>query len=243
MVDTKQLPDLAAFQFWAPAEELGRVHVEQRLASWEARSHPAQQRMNKYLGDLESCFAPHLVSVVEPLYLQIEVVRPVGTDLLHHYDLENYLTPVAQRLGGRRLVLACAEKRHARGANDVSFVALGVARRAPAPVGGAGYVVHLVGSYEKIGWKQSLRRQLLDCGAREAEPGPLAMHLAWRCRSGRNWVNLWKPAGDALGPILGEPNPNKPFHPRDDRIVRLGMHLAEEVDGNDVEVAVWWAAH
>jgi len=57
----------------------------------------------------------------------------------------------------------------------------------------------------------------------------------------RNWTTLWKPAIDALGPVLGVPNPALPFRPDDDRIVDLELqrHLDDTL-GNDVVVRVWW---
>jgi hypothetical protein len=57
----------------------------------------------------------------------------------------------------------------------------------------------------------------------------------------RNWSNLWKPAIDALGPMLGIPNPAKPFDPLDDRIVSLGLHrTVDDSVGWGVIVEAWW---
>jgi len=56
----------------------------------------------------------------------------------------------------------------------------------------------------------------------------------------RNWVNLWKPTGDAMGPVLGE-NPSRRFNPDDDRIVSLGLHLnLDREAGYAVDVGMWW---
>jgi hypothetical protein len=44
-----------------------------------------------------------------------------------------------------------------------------------------------------------------------------------------------------MGPILGEPLPNRPFDSNDDRIVSLGLHLdADGVSCHNVEVGMWW---
>jgi len=65
--------------------------------------------------------------------------------------------------------------------------------------------------------------------------------LAWRCSATRNWVWLWKPTGDAMGPVLGEPDACHPFNPNDDRIVALALHLnADPATGHEVDVAMWW---
>jgi hypothetical protein len=62
-----------------------------------------------------------------------------------------------------------------------------------------------------------------------------------RCASARNWVNLWKPAGDAMGPILGYDHSRNPHHPRLDRLTRLEFHRqADERLVSAVEVEYWW---
>jgi hypothetical protein len=58
-----------------------------------------------------------------------------------------------------------------------------------------------------------------------------------RCGPSRNWINLWKPTIDALGPLLGEGD--RMWNPRDGAIVDLALHLL--VDSNlrwDVDVFV-----
>jgi hypothetical protein len=47
---------------------------------------------------------------------------------------------------------------------------------------------------------------------------------------GRNWLNLWKPTIDALGPLLGSAQPGKLWNPRDGRIVELGLHCVVDAD-------------
>jgi hypothetical protein len=97
-----------------------------------------------------------------------------------------------------------------------------------------------VGSTATKAWKTSLRNGLARADVAEEMPGALLLEIAFRCSTRRrNWVNLWKPAGDALGPLIGEPDPRNPFNPADDRVVELAMHLdAADAMGNDVRVAV-----
>jgi len=92
-------------------------------------------------------------------------------------------------------------------------------------LGGAGsrgrrgnwHVATPTGSTAKTEWKVSLRETLLNANVPEQMPGALFLEIVFRCAPRRrNWVNLWKPAGDALGPMLGEPNPRNPFNPADD---------------------------
>lgn len=73
------------------------------------------------------------------------------------------------------------------------------------------------------------------------EPGPVAMTIAITTGPGRNWTSLWKPLIDAFGPVLGE-DPARPYHPRDDRIVSLGLHHhTDEGLGHDVIIDAWGA--
>lgn len=74
-----------------------------------------------------------------------------------------------------------------------------------------------------------------------AAEDPIALHLAFRVSPVRNWANLWKPAIDALGGILGLGATGHPFHPLDDRVVDLG--LQREIDPairHAVRVDIWW---
>jgi hypothetical protein len=57
----------------------------------------------------------------------------------------------------------------------------------------------------------------------------------------RNWTALWSPALDALGPILGVPDPGKPLVADTARVTSLSLHrkLDDQI-GPDVLVEVWW---
>ena len=88
----------------------------------------------------------------------------------------------------------------------------------------------------------ALRQGLIDAGVLQAKEGPLAMVIALRLDPARrSWWNAWKPAGDALGPILGEPSSGNPFHPADDRIVSLELHFSPAPGlNNQTQVGIWW---
>src|SRR5207248_11560381 len=89
--------------------------------------------------------------------------------------------------------------------------------------------------------KDRLRAALAKRASRPLPPGPVQVHLAWRCSSKRSWVNLWKRTGDVMGPVLGEPANQTGFNPSDDRIVALGLHLnPDERMGFLVDVGMWW---
>ena len=43
-----------------------------------------------------------------------------------------------------------------------------------------------------------------------------------------NYLNLWKPTIDALGPILGSDSSGREWSPDDGRITELGMHVTAD---------------
>ncbi len=152
-------------------------------------------------------------------------------------DLDNYLYPVVRRLKADRFDAAFADKDRA----GSSTICVGDARLADRPVSEPQLSVRTTASSESREWKQ----QVYDA-CRRAIPaplpqGPVALDLRFTVASARNWSNLWKPAIDALGPMLGIPNPAKPFHPLDDRIVSLGLHrTVDDSVGWGVIVDAWW---
>jgi hypothetical protein len=92
-------------------------------------------------------------------------------------------------------------------------------------------------STQSTAYKQQLRDQLAHF--QPLSPGPVRMDLAFLVGAHRNWLNLWKPTIDALTPILGHTRLDQEWHPRDGRIVEVGLHLRARPDrGNDVTIGV-----
>ncbi len=226
------------FDLWQKDNELGSISIQPRLASWDSASHPAQIRLQAYLDEAEGALGPRLTGHSR-YYLSMEIGLPAEIDILRHHDLENYLTPLAHRLCDRTICLASAVKR----IGVQSRISVGTVVPLDQPPAKWRHIsASCTGSYEKKEWKDGLRNSLLSQRVQAASTGPLEMHTAWRCDADRrNWIYLWKPTGDALGPILGEPDPSRPFNPADDRIVSLDLHLTDDDRvGYDVEVGVWW---
>ncbi len=234
------MPQLGPLR-WSLVRHVAAMDVEPVLASWDASTHPSQVRLRAYLDRVVDALAP-AIDAAAHLALHIDVRLPPDADLLHHNDLENYLTPVAQRLRLPNLVRAGATKALRR-SGETSRVELWEVEPDDTPTTGW-YVASPIGSTSATAWKTSLRDALLGAGVAEEMPGPLALEISFRCPPRRrNWVNLWKPAGDALGPLLGEPDPRSPFNPADDRVVELALHLdADDAMGDAVRVAVRCAA-
>jgi hypothetical protein len=213
--------------------------VEPLLASWNARDDPAQIRLQAYLQQLGSAIGD-LPAPPAQLFLHMDVDVVFPARLLRHYDLENYLTPVVQRLGQARFVFVSAKKRVGGG----SRVTIGIAESRANRIdeGHPGFFsCHAGRGAQEKRWKAGIRAALAASEPTPLPPGPVEVRLAWRCSPSRNWVSLWKPTGDAMGPVLGEPDARNPFNPNDDRIVNVGLHrISDSEIGHDVDVAMWW---
>jgi hypothetical protein len=209
------------------------------LAQWEKATHPAQQRLEAYLSWITTQLGP-LPAESEPLFLDLEVDVREPHRLTRHYDLENFLTPLfgTRHLDAKRFVLVTAHKKVGGG----SCLTVGRVRSIGEegfPEGWSHFSYRVSGGVDS--WKGNLRSALAARNPEPLPPGPVEVILAWRCSPGRNWVSFWKPTGDTMGPILGEPLPTKPFYPNDDRIVRLALHRNPDADtGNALDVAMWW---
>jgi hypothetical protein len=149
-------------------------------------------------------------------------------------DLDNYLFPLAQRLGPARIAAMFGQKVH-----GPSFLAVGQAQ----PEDGASpphFSARIAGSYVRKEWKTTLRERILQAPHPVLVAGPIGMTIGIATGPDRNWTNVWKPLIDAFGPVLGE-NPERSFQPNDDRITSLSIHHNVNTDiGHDVIITVWW---
>lgn len=225
---------MTGWRLWTTGEQLAAWgDLTPRLACWEGHEHPAQRRMQAYLDDLATRFAPFVAE--RELSLHLEIDREREDSRFGGCDLENYLTPIVHRLGPARFVFVSATKRSGGGHR----LALGRATRAPKSTS-ARFEATLHSSTSKSSWKAELHAALLTTKPALLPEGPVTVRLAWRCSPKRNWVALWKPTGDAMGPVLGE-DPRRPFNPRDDRIDALELHsVADPSVGWSIGVAMWW---
>jgi len=208
------------------------------LASWEKNSHPAQIRLREYLDAVTSQMLPLPDDV--PLFLHLDVDVEDSMRLLHHYDLENYLTPLfgSRWLPSSKFHLVTAKKSVGGG----SRITWGLAVPADLDDEAWSHFSFDAGQgTSKPQWKQRIRNALSSAGRSPLPPGPVKVRLAWCCADQRNWSSLWKPTGDAMEPVLGCKDPRRPYHLNDDRIVDLELH--RNVDnklGFNVVVGMWW---
>ncbi|MCU1578626.1 MAG: hypothetical protein JWP19_830 [Rhodoglobus sp.] len=228
--------------FGRPEGPSSELKIRPELASWNASKHPDQQKLLKSLNYIESVLTRHLTDSGEQLALRLDVGLGADTNWLRERDLDNYLYPLAKHLTkGRKLALESVWATKAVGASSTI-------RCEPAHRTGTEkftrwasvHEIHTTASSQREAYKQQISDQL---GNVQVLPdGPLVLELAFVVGQRRNWLNLWKPSIDALDKLLGRTNPERRWHPRDGRIIELGLHRnIDPTLRNEVMITV--AAH
>lgn len=192
------------------------LRVSPRLESWNKADHPDQLRLKAYLDDTEALLADSKIN--GPWALRLDVGLPATRDLLNAADLDNYLYPLARRIGDRQLVSAWCTKQH----GEHSFVRLEPAHESTPPKGRL-WIAEAAASGSSISFKEQIHAVVADSA--ELPPGPVRLELSFVVGKQRNWLNLWKQTIDSLDPLLGRTYPHRAWHPLDGRITELGMHL------------------
>jgi hypothetical protein len=210
--------------------------VRPELASWDQRGSPSQAALAAYLDQARHEVAAEFNRIIGPVCLRLDVGLPHTVSLLDQHDLDNYLFPLMVALDQpeQRIVSVWGSKRH----TDKSFITV-----APALVATERHdwnvsktlVTHA--SAASTAFKEQIHRQL--DGIQELPAGGVRVEIGFVVGPGRYWPNLWKPTIDSLDPILGRTRPERPWHPRDGRIVRLGLHRAvDPALANNVRITV-----
>lgn len=218
--------------------------VQPRLASWDAAGHPDQIRLDLFLRHVERLALPVLLNLDDPIALCLDVGLPDTVDLLNQHDLDNYAYPLASHLAktsNRQISTVWCTKRHAQS----SFLSISTAETLPERASGGSQwaVVRTTASASTTAFKEQISSQL-EGQAVELDEGPVTLELAFTVGPRRNWMNLWKPTIDSLDYLLGRTYDTRRWHPRDGRIVDLGLHCAVEADmGNDIQIALQAANH
>jgi hypothetical protein len=213
-----------------------RQSVKPQLASRDRAGHPSQVKLARFLAHVDAIARPVLATVDGRIAAELIVGFGDDVSLIDGgHDLDNYLLPVAQRLGPERVAAIFGRKIH-----GPSSLAVGPARPDTAEVTPQ-FSTRMAGSYGRKEWKQKLHDRL-TAQAAIIDPGPVGLKIALTTGPGRNWASLCKPLIDAFGPVLGE-DPARPFHPHGDRIVSLGLHHTIDTRiAPDVIIHAWWTS-
>ena len=154
------------------------------LAQWQAKTHPAEVRLRKYVANLVGALSPLPES--RPLFLHLDVDVRDPKRLSHGCDLENYLTPLFGRnkLPYERFVLVSAHKTVGGG----SKVECGYADVVPLDENPlwSHFSMDAGSGYSKRAWRENIRRSLLAQHPAPLPEGPVAVRLAWQCSVRRN---------------------------------------------------------
>lgn len=223
---------------WQKGEVRKVVYVEKAyVASWDAKGAESQKRLLKYLTGVSQ-----EIGVLPPnsnLFLHMDI-GVSQKNLLSNHDVENYLTPLVKHLGARDFVFVSGEKY----VGNASLITIGIAQTRNIQLeSGWQFCPHqTTKSVQSKEWKVGVRDTLLTSKIAELPDGEAEVILAWRGSPRRNWVSLWKPTGDTMGPVLGYTyNDSKPFYPKDDRITYLECHwFPDSTFKHNVEIGMWW---
>jgi hypothetical protein len=211
-----------------------RHSVKPQPASRDRAGHPSQVKLALFLAHVDAVAGPVLARVRGRIAAELIVGFGDGVALTDGgHDLDDYLFPVAQRLGPGRVAAVFGRKIH-----GPSSLAVGPAQPAAAEATPQ-FSTRIARSYERKEWKQKLHDRLAVRAA-TIDPGPAGLTIALTTGPGRNWASLWKPLIDAFGPVLGE-DPTRPFHPHHERIVSLALHHTIDTGiAHDVIIDAWW---
>lgn len=140
-----------------------------------------------------------------------------------------------RRLGHQTFVSVHAAKRH----TERSSIRIGPAATASVPDASWHFArAETSEPKDTAAWKHDIDRQIRAQAASAVE-GPVELQVSYIAEPAWNWAVLWKPTIDALGAIVGDGI--RPFHPLDDRIVRLALHRRVETRRpRRTTIGVWW---
>lgn len=207
------------------------------LARLEAAGPPPRPEVGAYLdglvADLE--WTPR---AGDHLALELDLGLPSFVPLLAPgHDLDDYLFPIVGRLGTIRFDAVFAVKR--RGIR--STIRVGPAVAADRPPAEPLVSVRTTADATSIDWKEQVHEACRAATPAPAPAGGVAVELRFTLSRRRNWAALWQPALDSLGPILGVPDPTRPYRADDSRVTALAMHRRlDDTLGHRVLVEVWW---
>jgi hypothetical protein len=119
-----------------------RQSVKPQLASWDRAGHPSQVKLARFLVHVDAIAGPVLATVSGRVAAELIVGFSDGVSLIDGgHDLDNYLFPVAQRLGPERVAAIFGRKIHGPSSLAVGPRPAGHGRGHPAVLDLDGWVL------------------------------------------------------------------------------------------------------
>jgi len=221
-----------------------------RLASFNRSGESAADRLGRALGHSQHLVDPQLAACSGPVALRFDVGLPRAVQLLEERDLDNYLLPLTAHLAGgspQPVVSVWGGKRYA----EETTLRIETATPRSAEVHGDAQgdglsmtvTASAVGELEDFrdGFHAQVHERVAQqvAGAGPLPEGPLVLEVGFVVGEGRNWLDLWWATLDGLAPLLGQSPGHPRYHPRDGRIVDLGLHRTVDPDlGTDVVIGL-----
>jgi len=223
---------------WEPGEPLAVLDDLTPLALHRGNVDAGSQaRLLDYLTNVTARLP--LPETTLPLFLHLHVEVPRDRNILHGYPLEPFL---AALFGGRwfdgyRFSLVVGTK----GTGPASRLTIGRASESSARTKSDGLRSTPRSAPGSPEWIEELRVGIARKASIPLPEGPVHLTLHLRCPPKLNWISLWKPAVDALGPLLGYDRSGDPHSPRSDLLTRVEFHRQTAEDlGNSVELQYAW---
>src|SRR5260370_41279583 len=149
-----------------------RQSVKPQLASWDRAGHPSQVKLARFLAHVDAIAGPVLAAVSGRVAAELIVGFSDGASLIDGgHDLDNYLFPVAQRLGPERVAAIFGRKIHGPSSLAVGPAQPGTAEATPQ------FSTRMAGAYERKERKQTLHDRLSG-QARTIHTGPVGVKHA-----------------------------------------------------------------
>jgi hypothetical protein len=216
-----------------PVADAVRLPMRPQVLSWDRAGTWAQERLVPYRAHIAASYPITDLTMVS---IDLHCGLSGAASLETAGDLDNYIVPVADALGWAPIVAAWASK----DLSTDSTLAVGFPSQLTLKDEEAweSARVRTTASTSTTAWKEQVAAALVGVTP-EPGDGEVEVVIAFTVGPGRAWRNLWKPAIDATGAVLGE-GPRK-WHPRDGRISRLGLsRTVDETLGWDVELEMSW---
>jgi hypothetical protein len=180
-----------------------RQSVKPQLASWDRAGHPSQVKLARFLAHVDAIAGPVLAAASGRVAAELIVGFSDGVSLIDGgHDLDNYLFPVAQRLGPQRVAAIFGRKIHGPSSLAVGRAQPGTAEATPQ------FSTRMAGSYERREWKQKLHDRLAVQAAIN-DPGPVGLNIALTTGPGRNWASLGSRSSMPSAPCWAKTPPGR----------------------------------